>query len=65
MSSASKKTFDRDDIEKLNHYLDENLMPDPTSRLSRNTKSSRVSNAASTTSTKTLTSIHEKPWKPA
>lgn len=67
-STATKKTFDRDDVEKLNHYLDENLMPnDPTSRLSRNNKSSRgsnISNATSIASTKTLSSIHEKPWKP-
>jgi centrosomal protein CEP41 len=62
ISNTSKKTFDRDDIEKLNHYLDENLMPDPSSRLSRNTKSSRVSNAASNASTKTVTSIHSKPF---
>lgn len=65
VSSATKKTFDRDDIEKLNQCLDGNLITnDPTSRLSRGVKSSRNSTAASVSSVKTLTSIHEKPWKP-
>lgn len=65
LSSISKKTFDRYDIEKLNQYLDENLMPnDQTSRLSR-AKSSRNSTVGSVSSVKTLTSIHEKPWKPS
>lgn len=70
-----KRTFDHDDIEKLNSYLEESLLlNDATSRLSRATnKSSRmsaVSNGTATTtnasvsSARTLTSIHEKPWKP-
>lgn len=63
MSSATKKSFERDDIEKLNQYLDENLIPNE-SRQSRAGKSSRSTNAGSVSSVKTLTSIHEKPWKP-
>lgn len=74
MSTATKRTFDRDDVEKLSQYLDENLMPhDPATRLSRNTRtgmqtadqSSRYSTTGSTASIRsTLSSIHEKPWKP-
>lgn len=66
MSSASKKAFDREDIEKLNGYLENDLVTNnPTSRFSRNSKSSRISNAESSASNRTLTSIHEKPWKPS
>ena len=69
ISNVSKKTFDRDDIEKLNQYLDENLIGSETqsryggSRASTQ-KSSRASQAASIASNRTITSIHEKPWKP-
>jgi centrosomal protein CEP41 len=66
-SYATKRTFDREDIEKLNQHLDENLMPsDSLSRMSRNTKSSRNSTISnvSLASNKTATSIHDKPWKP-
>ncbi|RMZ98237.1 centrosomal of 41 kDa, partial [Brachionus plicatilis] len=69
-STASKKTFDRDDIEKLNGYLENEILgPKTNSRYgSRASKdSSRISNvskADSLASNKTLTSIHEKPWKP-
>lgn len=64
ISTLSKKTFDRDDIEKLNSYLDNSLMPnDQMSRMSRAAKSSRQSTAASVSSVKTLTSIHEKPFR--
>ena len=64
MSSASKKNFDRDDVENLNHYLDEILMP-ASNRLSSSRGSTRASNAtnASLASQRTLTSIHEKPFK--
>jgi hypothetical protein len=71
ISNVSKKTFDRDDIEKLNYYLDENLMAnDSTSRYSRastnkSSRSTTVSNANSVASNRTVASIHEKPWKPA
>lgn len=61
ISSLSKKTFDRDDIEKLNSYLDNSLMPNERGRLTA--KSSRQSTAASVSSVKTLTSIHEKPFR--
>lgn len=62
-STASKKTFDRDDIEKLNKYLDDSLMANnTTSRMTKGAKST-ISTAASMSSVKTLQSIHEKPWK--
>ena len=65
-TSTTKKNFDRDDVENLNHYLDELLMP-PSNRLasSRGGSSTRASNvtAASNASVRTLTSIHEKPFK--
>lgn len=66
MSSATKKTFERDDIEKLNSFLDNELMPtNATSRFGRNTAAkSTISYAESSASNRTLTSIHEKPWKP-
>ena len=68
MTSATKRTFDREDVEKLNQYLDENLMPhDQASRLrSKNStaSSSRYTNTGSMTSVRSLNSIHEKPWKP-
>ena len=64
MSSMTKKNFDREDVEKLNQYLEEILMPnDAASRLSRASKSSRLTTAASVSSVKTLASIHEKPFK--
>lgn len=62
-STASKKTFDRDDIEKLNGYLDNELLgPKTNSRYG--SRASKDSSRFSTVSNKTLTSIHEKPWKP-
>lgn len=75
MSTATKRTFDRDDVEKLSQYLDENLMPhDAATRLStRNTRtmggadnqSSRYSTTGSMASIRSnVSSIHEKPWKP-
>ena len=68
LNKSLKNSFDKDDIEKLNHYMEESLMSsDLTSRLSRNTKTSRASvttKASSLASVKTLSSIHEKPWKP-
>ena len=69
MSTATKRTFDRDDVEKLSQYLDENLMPhDAATRLStrNNTQSSRYSTTGSMASIRSnASSIHEKPWKPA
>lgn len=69
-SNASKKTFDRDDIEKLNSFLENEVLASSVSSRygSRaNKDSSRVSTiskADSMASNKTVTSIHEKPWKP-
>jgi centrosomal protein CEP41 len=64
VAATKKNTFERDDIEKLSEQLEKNLMPhDMHSRMSN--RSSRVSNAGSVaSSTRTLNSIHEKPWKP-
>jgi hypothetical protein len=63
-STITKKNFDRDDVEKLNQYLEESLMPnDACSRLSRNSKSGRGTTAYSVSSAKSLASIHEKPFK--
>ncbi|CAF0732433.1 unnamed protein product [Brachionus calyciflorus] len=71
-STASKKTFDREDIEKLNSYLENELIGPGTSsrygsRVSNKDSSriSTISKADSMASNRTLTSIHEKPWKPA
>lgn len=63
MSTATKKNFEREDVESLNHYLDEILMP-ASNRLSSSRGSTRASNATvgSNASIKTLTSIHEKPF---
>lgn len=64
MSTATKKNFDREDVENLNYYLDEILMP-ASHRLASSRGSTRVSNAtaASSQSVKTLTSIHERPFR--
>lgn len=62
MSTASKRNFDRSDVENLNYYLDEILMP-PSNRLANSRGSTRASNATQASSVRTLTSIHEKPFK--
>jgi centrosomal protein CEP41 len=67
---ANKTTFNSDDIEKLNSYLELVLLPnDPTSRLSRATKltnsnSSRTSSISNLSNISKATSIHSQPWKP-
>ncbi len=63
-TSTIKKNFDREDFENLNHYLDEILMP-TSNRLANSRGSTRASNitVASNATTRTLTSIHEKPFK--
>lgn len=64
-TNTTKKNFDRDDVENLNHYLDEILMP-ASNRLALSSRgSTRASNfsATSNASVKTLTSIHERPFK--
>lgn len=64
MSQSLKKNFDRDDVENLNHYLDEILMPS-TNRLASSRGTTRASNAtnASIASQRTLASIHERPFR--
>jgi centrosomal protein CEP41 len=74
-SNISKKTFDRYDVEKLNEFLDADLLGrNPNSRLTGRKSHScagsqaggpPLSSAASVSSVRTLTSIHEKPWKPS
>ena len=75
-SSLNKKRFERDDIEKLNQYLEGTLMPHEqrySSRMSTAGKSSRHAHScvdrsehggsvASTAKT-VATSIHEKAWR--
>lgn len=69
-STASKRTFDRDDIEKLNGFLENELVgPKSNARYGsragkESSRVSTISKADSIASNKTLTSIHEKPWKP-
>jgi centrosomal protein CEP41 len=66
---ANKTSFEPSDIEKLEAYLDQNLIPDDAgSRLSRTTSTnsmstrSNVPSSASTTISN-ATSIQSKPWK--
>lgn len=63
-STLLKNNFDRDDVERLNFYLDEILMPSA-SRLASSRNSTRNSNVTtgSMTSVRTLNSIHEKPFR--
>jgi len=67
---ATKKDFDNIDIEKLNQYLEQILLPnDAVSRLSRNSNSSYISsNRSAMSSTMTnlskSSSLHSQPWKP-
>lgn len=71
MSGASKKTFDRDDIEKLSAQLNKNLLPiERYSRLASGGRAnsdagmSSKASVASVATQRTLASIHEQPWKP-
>ena len=59
-----KNSFDRDDVERLNFYLDEILMP-TASRLASSRNSTRNSNitTGSMASVRTMNSIHEKPFR--
>lgn len=66
ISSNQKREFDKDDIEKLNYYLEKSLMPHDqrfTSRMSKATNRS-TADVASNISTKSTVSIHDKAWKP-
>lgn len=65
-----KKDFDNTDIEKLNQYLEQILLPnDAVSRLSRNSNSSYISSnrsgmGSTMTSLSKSSSLHTAPWKP-
>jgi len=67
---ATKKDFDHNDVEKLNQYLEQILLPnDAVSRLSRNSNSSYISSSRSAagstmTNLSKATSLHSAPWKP-
>jgi centrosomal protein CEP41 len=68
-STAYKKRFERDDIEKLNQYLEQSLMPHDQRYNSRmSLKSTRTNNnndvVSVASSTRSVTSIHDKAWKP-